>query len=158
MTKEEGLQWLGNLVDRINTQDNRATRKPYFVELREKVLQYTCGCYGGAGYYRHRDGDFEAPIIKGRNKTEAIANLIQGGYYESEDAPTEEDLEELGCIEHDRVVGTFFTYEGLKRHLDLNGHNYRRYETFDYVEYANRNPEMEELFQALCAVTGKEIK
>jgi len=51
------------------------------------------------------------------------------------------------------TVAVCFTEEGCKRHLELNGHNYRhRQETRIHVESFHRNPEMEKVREFLMSL------
>jgi hypothetical protein len=50
--------------------------------------------------------------------------------------------------------GFFLTEKAAEAHLKINGHHYREPRT--YVEYANRNPEIENLVKFLKAVATQE--
>jgi len=70
-----------------------------------------------------------------------------------------EDLEEFEEEEYYDEDNVFFTQEAYEEHVRLNGHNLgRRGEYHSYVKHAFRNPEMQKLFEAIAAVTGKEWK
>ena len=57
-------------------------------------------------------------------------------------------------IEH-KYTNAFLTEKACKRHIEQNSYHYN--EPKDYLSSANRNYELELVFQFLCGLTGRDI-
>lgn len=64
----------------------------------------------------------------------------------------EHDIRHVEYIKEPVYKGFFFTEEACEAHIAANKHHY--YEPVSYVEYAFRNPELEQLLEALGSITG----
>lgn len=121
----------------LHTQDNRATSHPAFcVQVCERIgpimegHEYDYVCYHdhemSETYYADRHPD-EWNTANGLDKNNDLPDRYTACAY----------------IERWKTVQTCLTSEGCKRHLELNGHNYRHYfGTRVYVDSFHRNEEM----------------
>ena len=137
LSKFEGFL---EFMEEIDTQDNRATQKPILIELQAPYRVYTKveECGGDSG---------KALDVFGEEECEEYG------------IDPEEDLSWKTIWEGKQW---FFTYSGLKKHLELNGHNYRNGNRDggprDYVQcLAYRNPEMIKLFEWLHALKDELV-
>lgn len=51
----------------------------------------------------------------------------------------------------------FLTMGGYDRHMRMNAHNYRK-KPRPFVHHGFRNPELENLLEAVAAIVGKEMR
>jgi len=195
MNKEQGLEFLSQLVDKIKAQDNRCTAKPYFYVVRTKRWRLCKEGYGSGDtrtgwvdhsgdpdvYYSKEEfvksylerHDYELSPPEPLDQFELADPQCVGTYNlecakyaeeveklknDAEDAF--EELEEFEEEEYYTEDNVFFTQEAYEEHVRLNGHNLgkRGVDYHSYVKHAFRNPEMEKLFTAIAAVTGKDWK
>lgn len=148
MNKNEALIWIRNFLDLVDKQNNRATASPILFLLQTKQ-EYVAH----PDFYRQTEAVFHHPEMEGFNKKsfeEAKAWLVEYGYEGEELEKEISNIEEFQMGHYWETQQAFFTEEGVKRHLDLNGHNLRNHR--DYVVHCFRNPEMTELFKALRGV------
>ena len=139
---QESADFLRELANKMKTQDNRCTAKPYFYTVRSlKDVAVPDGDGDGVSYFdntgccsmteqemkdycRERGEDFDDYVAK---------HCVRYG--------TKEDYED---------ENVFLTEAGYEQHMELNGHNYRHLKrSFSYLHHAFRNPEMESLWKAL---------
>lgn len=125
-SKFEGfLEWMKE----VETQDNRATQTPILIALQEQDRIYL---RSGTG-----TGEGKAIDVLGKDKCDEYSLDYDEVLYWDD-------------VWKDRQW--FFTFSGVKKHLELNAHNYRK-ETTTYVHaLAYRNPEMVKLFEWLRAL------
>lgn len=155
-TKEQALEWVKSFLHEVDTQDNRCTAKPIMFFLQTKNEYVAHDEYYGSNtrtVFRH-------PRMEGDtcdSHDEAVAWIKEWYEDESRVEAEIEKIEEFQMGHHWETQEAFFTESGVKRHLDLNKHNYRNGHR-DFVIHAFRNPEIEELFKALriLALNAKE--
>jgi len=151
---DENYEFLKDFMNRIKTQDNRATASPYFYVVQcRKEIAVPLGTTGKTRYFdsnssssytleelkkwfkEWKDDDMEWDNEKDEEEFEKYKRKYCEKY----------DIDE---IEEEHNV--FFTEEGYNQHIKLNGHNYRHYNKFySYIKHAFRNPELTGLFKAL---------
>ena len=155
---EEVVKFMQGLANEIKSQDNRATRQPYFYVVQSKEEIPAPVGYG--------DGDekyYCSKYEEAHTKDEWIKTLKE----RDEENETHTDVDTF-IDEECTAFGThlitvedniFLTEKGYNQHMELNGHNYRHFkETYSYVKYAGRNPEMENLLKAIMSFNeAKEI-
>jgi hypothetical protein len=159
---DDVVKFMRDLAREIEMQDNRATASPYFYVVQSKDTMIAPDGYGDGDtqYYCSDRSEAHtkeqwAEIIAEENKEE-----------EGEEGFNPVDLEDFlddecrafGTHYYDREENVFLTEKGYKQHMELNAHNYRYYkETYSYVKFAFRNPEMEGLLKAIKAFSTKVI-
>ena len=133
--------------DKLRTQDNRMTRDPMF-------CVQVCERYGpimpeyGSGELMFHDHHETETYYKNGFDPEKWKELKE--LYDMGDLP--ENITAASYVEKWITVQVCFTEDGCKRHLELNGHNYRHHHgTRIYAESFHRNPEMLEIRAALLA-------
>lgn len=148
MTKDEALNWIKTFLTEIDSQDNRITAKPiqFLLQTRREYVAHDEYNHQTETVFHHHS--FEGHSSK--TYDEAVARLIDYGYEGDELEKEKQDIEEFQMGHYWETSQAFLTEAGLKRHIEINGHNLRN--TRDYVVHAFRNPEMRELFDALRAV------
>lgn len=143
---KSSLEFLKDLMSKVNTQDNRSTASPYYYVVRG-VKKLTAADDRGCGF-EYFDSDACESFTEDQLKQ----------YCEENDIDFEEHkerCEKFNVQEVDEYVNVFFTYDGYKKHIELNGHNYRHFERFDsYVMHAFRNPEISQLMEVLGEISG----
>jgi hypothetical protein len=139
MSKQEDRRaYLAAIGEQIRTQDNRCTADPMFcVQVLDRIGPIMSEYGSGEIYfydhelcetYYHDDAD---PEEWGRLKR----------LYDEEELP--DNYTAASYVERWITVQPCFTEDGCKRHLELNGHNYRHYHGVRiYAESFYRNPEM----------------
>ena len=138
---DETYDFLKQLSKDMKEQDNRYTPSPYFYVIRgEKKLVAPEGFGDEEWYSSEAERSFKTE--------EEMKEYCQ---------ENEEDFETFkdDCTVYGSQIvpehhNFFLTEKGAKKHMELNGHNYRHYEkVYDYVDFAFRNPEVESLFKAI---------
>lgn len=135
--------------EKLRSQDNRCTANPMFcVQVCERIgpIDPNYGT-GQRMYHNHDECETYYPDRPDPEEWQRLKTLDDNG-----ELP--ENVSMGDYMEKWFTVQVCFTEEGCKRHLELNGHNYRHYYgTRIYVESFNRNPEMLEIREALLANT-----
>ena len=135
------VEFIKNFCHELKIQDCRGTASPYFYVVKCEKDEVRPVGHGCAEAWRH-------PEIC---ETFTEEELIE--YCEENHIDPEEFKEQ--CYNFDLDKGyvdenVFFTERGYDEHIKLNGHNYRHYNKFySYIKYANRNPEIENLLNAI---------
>jgi len=144
----ESAKFISDFMKQIETQDNRATRSPYYYTVRT-VKEYSAAeGIGDVRYYCERDTETysEEELIAHCAENDLDVEDFKDRCYVS----GSQNIEEFDNV--------FFTEEGYKRHMELNKHNYRSEEPVtSYVKYCFRNPEIEGLFKVLTEIS-KEVQ
>jgi hypothetical protein len=129
----------------LRTQDNRCTAYPMFcVQVCERIGPLNDDLGGGDRmFHNHEESETYYPDRPDPAEWDRLKALDDDG-----------ELPDYVCtgiyIEKWLTVQVCFTEEGCKRHLELNGHNYRSYfGTRIFVESFHRNPEMLAIREAL---------
>jgi hypothetical protein len=157
---DEMYEFLINLSNELNTQDNRCTATPYFFQIQHKKERTTAeGCgetvwvLDGEIHLR-TDEDIKKAVFK----------------YKEWDLKNEEDkkkFDELHEYEIEEILenkyqkfdvttdyiysNAFLTEKACKQHIEANSHHYT--EPRDFLTYAFRNPELKKVFEFLSGLT-----
>lgn len=141
------------LKERIEANDSRATAMPYLLLLRDKRPVVVDGDYGGERMYvENLTGDY----MTGETRRELEKRLKDHGY-------DFDDITEHGAITEfyqdykDETINVFLTDQGYKDHIEANGHNLRKHDT--YGIHAFRNKEIKSLYALIdeCIAQQKEL-
>jgi len=169
------------LSNELNNQDHRCTKMPYFIQIREPDeiwgmdSEYAHGydwyMPGGDGQTIDPDDDealseelYDKGLIRTEDEEDSSLPTLEEYLKQREDEDyldRESIVAELGyirCYKKDveKFSNCFFTTKAAKRYIEKNQHNLK--DTADtYLFYADRNPEMEIIFQFLCGLTGKKL-
>lgn len=155
---DEMHDFLMELSKEINTQDNRATAKPYFFQIRtQEEVHVAEGCGTKCWHY---DG---SKIVTEDEINETIAEYKELNVENIEGLPDyekEEILEDAGWQKanfdyKDEYQNAFLTAKACKEHIRLNHYHY--HEPVDYLTHAFRNPELEMVLKFICGLTNKEV-
>ena len=151
---EEVVAFLSELATEIKNQNNRATASPYYFIVRGQREVVAPDNYGdGETHY------YCSEWIEGHTREEWIDVLAQ----HDDEHETKTDLDEFlrdkcerfGMHLVDVEENFFLTERGYKRHMELNGHNYRHLKNVhSYVKYTGRNPEIKKLLEAIACFDG----
>lgn len=168
--QNKSVEFLRDVMQRMNTQDNRCTATPYFYQI-ENFKNVTS-----------IDGDFEWVLDCEENvdcnedlnkylmehheeKYKEYCENIAGTDYVEEDLcefEVECLFEELGYYKwhyerKSELIGFFLTEDAAKHHMEINGHNYS-HDARTYVSHAFRSPEFEQFLKAVGEIVGVEYK
>ncbi len=148
MNKEQAIEWLKEFIFEIDSQDNRATAKPIQFLLQQKKIYVAHDDYtfnSKTVYHHHcmEDGSCET-------YNDAIEKLKNYGYEGDELDSEIKNIKKLQICHYWETIQSFFTEKGVKRHVELNGHNLGEYRS--YVVHSFRNPEIKCLFEAIRAM------
>ncbi|MDD5547029.1 MAG: hypothetical protein PHO67_07765 [Candidatus Omnitrophica bacterium] len=144
---DEAAAFLVELNRRLKTQDNRATRAPYYFTVRCVHEEPVPDGFTDEIRYVHDGTPFTEEELR--------------KYCEDNDLDFEQ-FKENSCRAYcvrdvEEFKNFFFTEEGYNEHMKLNGHNYRYCkEVNSYVDHAFRNPEIEQLLSAIKEI-GKAL-
>jgi hypothetical protein len=149
---DDAARFIINFVNQIETQDNRSTASPYFYVVRG-IKKLTAADDRGCGY-EYYDSELCESFTEDELKKYCEENELDFELHS-------EELERINVQEVEVDENVFFTFEGYKKHINMNGHNYRHFERFNsYVKHAFRNPEIENLLKTIkeigCALKKKE--
>lgn len=158
---EETASFLKNLVDEMESQNNRATASPlYFVvKLKKKICGLASGYGDGREWVDMSSGCYESYA----SEAEAKDAIKKDDPEADVDKVFQDCFEEFGyTYSDDREENVFFTYKGFLEHMRLNAHNYPTKQdgdkfkenewVFSYGKHAFRNPEMQNLFKSLFEI------
>lgn len=151
---KESVDFLRSLADKISTQDNLATAKPYFIVIRKLRWRVAHGEYNSGEtknvWVDTADGDYR----EWESPKEYAVNLIQECGFTAKEARCAvwDNLEEFVMERYVEEENVFLTHEAYSEHLRLNGHNLgKRGEDYhSFLKHAFRNPEMSGLFKAIA--------
>lgn len=138
------LLTIGN---KLRTQDNRCTASPMFCVQVCKRIGPIDPRYGNGHrmYHNHDEAATYYPDRPDPAEWKRLKAL-------DDDGELPENISMGDYVEEWFTVQVCFTEDGCKRHLELNGHNYRHYYgTRIYADSFHRNPEMLEIRAALLA-------
>ena len=162
MNKEQGLQFLSELIDKINTQNNRGTAFPYFYVVHTERWRVAHDEYysGETKQVWVDTGDGEPR--EWNTPKEFMVDLVKHQGLTAKEARkyAEDHLREFTMEKYIDEDNVFFTEEGYKEHERQNSHNMgkRGHDYYSYVKHAWRNPEIAGLLKAVAAVVEKELK
>lgn len=159
--RQQAFDFLSDMIDKINRQDNRGTAFPYFYIVRTEKWRVANDEYysgetknvwvdvgGGEGSEWESQKEFAIDCIRHQGMTAKEAR-----------AYTEENLKEFVMEKYYDEDNIFFTEEGYKEHERMNSHNMgRRGEYYSYVKHAFRNPEISQMWKSIAVLCGKELK
>lgn len=151
---DEIYDFLMNLSKEIKTQDNRATRAPYFFLVQEdEEIAVPDGC-----------GD-EVWIMDGeiclRTEQDIKEAVFEYREWDLDDENNQKEYEELDSFDIDEILkknywkadvsikhkysNCFFTEKASREHIEVNRHNLTNPKT--YLDHAFRNKEMDMMFR-----------
>lgn len=149
----------------INTQDNRATAKPYFFQVQQDKKIWDSGTNREHRIYI----DFNSDPFEFEGTVEGVRNLLECyGMDEPEglNEMSKDDIHEwvIGHPEFDvrecsydigqEYSNAFLTEKACKEHIEKNHYHYSN--PVDFLQHAFRNPELELIFEFLVELTDKE--
>lgn len=143
------------LKERISKNDNRCTASPYLLLLREKteVVVHEDFYYNGQKWVEYLTGDY----LTNEKREALVSDLLEYGYDKSE-IEKKGSIEEYFYREVNETINVFLTDEGYRDHLEANGHNIRKHDTFGV--HAFRNKEIASLLNLIdvCIENDKKIE
>jgi hypothetical protein len=160
--KDEAIQFLRELINNINEQDNRATASPYYftIETKEKCPtdpDYNCDgsawILDGESYTCKEARDY----VLEKYDVEVWPYTLPKEHFEFnyEFILEEEGFNHWHYQEIEKYDNFFFTEKAANQHLKINGHNYESPKT--YVKHAYRNSEIEDLLKAISIIIDTKL-
>lgn len=151
MAKKD-FDFLKDLAEEMLKQDRRATADPYFFVVQGTRRYAAPSGYGDETSYYDREGQEEYS-----SKDDFKKKKMDEGWSEDEiEKHWEEQVEKCDMHHVDEEENFFLTERGYKKHMELNGHNYRRLrDVQSYVKHAGRNPEVKKLFEIIKSFAEK---
>jgi hypothetical protein len=145
---EKTYEFLKNLAREIKTQNNRATAFPYFYQIRieEKIYGLDSDYTDNFIYLSKEDSE-----IWFETKEEVFYYLKE----EYPDLPSGVDVEDfgfyrLGVRTVPKYENCFLTERAIRKHIKQNHYHYNN--PTDYLSHAFRNPELEDLINAVFEI------
>lgn len=144
-TQTELADAMAGIGENIHTQNNRCTSDPMFcVQVCDRIGPIMEE-YGNGDLMFHDHRRMET-YYEDRPDPDRWKELY--GLHKNGDLPG--GITAACYVEKWFTVQVCFTEDGCKRHLEMNGHNYRQYYgTRIYVESFHRNPEMQDIREFL---------
>lgn len=146
---EESLQFIKQLIETIDAQDNRATASPYFYVIKEEQIQVTPHGWGVEIMYIY-DGEWYT-------ETELLDEFDVNNIDEILNNPNYCNDVSKYDVKHKVVTpenhNVFFTEKACHEHLEANHYHFGP-KAHSYVRHAWRNPEMKKLFEALREIAN----
>ena len=147
MNKSDALQFLTEFINRIDTQDNRATAKPiqYLLQTRDYMVVDGDYQYDKVQYYHHvmENGYYD-------NYDDAVNYLKEYGYSGKELDEEIDNIAKLYIKYYWNPSQAFLTEQGLNDHVAINRHNLGVHRS--YVVHSFRDAEMVNLIKAIRSV------
>jgi hypothetical protein len=158
----EMYKFLMDLSKELNTQDHRCTAMPYFFQVQTKRQVPTmegCGteAWNCDGSLIETEDEIRDVIIEYKEWNVEKSEKL---YQELSEYEIEEILEKIGYskVQYDIIdeyQNSFFTEKACKAHIKSNIHHYN--DPVDYLSYASRNSEMENVMKFLCELTNGKL-
>jgi hypothetical protein len=153
---DEMYDFLMELSKEINTQDNRATAKPYFFQIQtNEEVAVPEGCGEKAWYY---DGskiktqeEIDQVIFDYYDPQYTMDEVKQMDEWDKFDMLRDHGWREVYFDYKNEYQNAFLTAKACKEHIRLNHYHYR--EPVDYLSYATRNPELEQVLKFISELT-----
>jgi hypothetical protein len=152
---DEMYEFLINLSNELNTQNNRATATPYFFQIQDEEEFSVGEGQGEVGWFcdgtiiRTQDEIKEAIFeYKGweigcKSDEKSFAKMK---CYDKENI-LEENYRKIYTSSRNVYINAFLTEKACKKHIEANKHHYKK--PIDYLSYAFRNPELEKVLEFL---------
>jgi hypothetical protein len=146
---DEMYEALVKLSKDFKEQDNRGTASPYMYQLRDKKTIPSHSDYTDLFIWQEGGGECIYHSID--EVRERLAEYYDNDDFKNQEKFNDTEIEEIAeskleikrtyYIEEDVIENVFFTLNALEKHLNSNGHHYKK--PFSYVGYYFRNPELE---------------
>jgi hypothetical protein len=156
---DETYDFLMDLSNELNLQNNRATSTPYFFQIQDKEDRVVPDGYGETVWVcddivLKTENDIKEVVFEWKEWD--IKNKKHNNLYKK---LTESDIEDIlsknykaFSITTENVYhNAFLTEKSCKKHIERNKHHYNQ--PVDYLTHAFRNPELEKLIKFLCQLT-----
>lgn len=135
-----------NLKERIESNDNRGTAQPYLLLLQIKKTYIAHDDYGDdtkTRWVEQYTGDYVTADTE-----KELKEIIRGWHHDEEYV----DFDPYQITKYQEgyfweTVNVFFTDEGYREHMKINGHNIGEHRT--YGIHAFRNPEMKQVYDLI---------
>lgn len=160
---DESYEFVKNLINEIETQDNRSTAYPilYMIQVKERIFgmsedystEYKWIDFGN-DHEEFTDEELKLELIKYYDFSKSEVDKL-------DNCELEEKIEELH-LDYTKVYyedverykhNIFFTEKAAKQHIKLNHYHYNSPQ--DYVIHAWRNPEVENIVKVLKEIAGE---
>ena len=155
---DEMYNFLMELSKEINTQDNRATAKPYFFQIQtNEQISVPEGCGTEAWHYDGSTIETKDEIINTifEYKDESLTKdeIMKLDEWEKEQILEDDGWAKCNYDYKHEYQNAFLTEKACKEHIRLNHYNYN--EPVDYLSHASRNPELEKIFRFISELSEK---
>src|SRR5574343_133186 len=153
---DEMYDFLMELSKEINTQDNRATAKPYFfqIQTREEVAAPEgCGekAWAFDGGKIQTQDEIDQVIFDYYDPQYTMEEIKQMDEWDKFDMLRDQGWREVNFDYKDEYQNAFLTAKACKEHIERNHYHYHK--PVDYLQHAFRNPELEMVFKFLSELT-----
>lgn len=162
IARPETFAFLKDFMERVNTQDNRATASPFFYQIQETFDEIECACYADKTVWYDQDehhiiGETDDDLRKFlKDNTcmndEEKAEVDKFDEFDLEERAKDHLIEKMGVREKQELSNFFFTEQACEQHIKVNGHNLRKPRS--YVSFSYRNPELLRVMSALGEIAG----
>ena len=154
---DEMYEFLMNLSNELNTQDNRSTAMPYFFQIQTQEEVPAADGNGNEAWI----GDGSGSKIETEEEiTEAIAEHkglaiedVTTDRFERENLLEEAGYRKIYYELKDKLQNAFLTAKACEAHINGNLHHYHT--PVSYLSHSFRNPELETLLKFICGLTKK---
>lgn len=155
---DESYDFLTNLAAAIESQNNRATAKPYFFVIQTKKWRVAEPDYAHG----------ETKVVRIDSRNDVREYHLKEDFVKAERCYDPDitmydieviwdSLDEVTLESYEEEDNVFLTEAAFKNHVELNGHNLgRKGEYWSYLKHAFRNPGMNSLFKAIQEFNLKE--
>jgi len=154
---DEMYDFLMELSKELNTQDNRATAKPYFFQIQtNEEVGVPEGCGEKAWYY-------DGAKIQTQEEIDQVVFDYYDPKYTMDEIKKMDEWDKLDMIEKQgwrkvyfdykhEYQNAFLTAKACKEHIRLNHYHYR--EPVDYLQHAFRNYELEMVLRFISGLSN----
>lgn len=155
--KDEIYDFLMELSKELNTQDNRATAKPYFFQIQtNEEVAVPEGCGEKAWYYDgskiQTQDEIDQVIFDYYDPQYTMDEIKKMDEWDKFDMLRDHGWREVYFDFKKEYQNAFLTAKACKEHIRLNHYHYR--EPIDYLQHAFRNYELEMVLNFICGLSN----
>lgn len=147
MNKSEAIEVLKQFVNRLDTQENRVTAAPV-----QFLLQVERTIWGESLFHIDlvRFGLPNYDYFDYETENDLLNALKENGWSVEDIEKEKKNIVRYEGTNYWETQQCFLTEHGVERHISMNKHNLGKHR--DYVIHAFRNPELQELYDAIREV------
>ncbi len=151
----EDIEFIKDVIHRMNTQDNRCTAAPYYYQIEDEEEVPTSSDYSDKYTWVYDCEEYTDAEAR-----EIILDAEPNSFDSDKDFDEileDYEFEKVYCLTKKVYKGLFLTEDSAKEHLRLNRYHYGE-NARTYVFHAWRNPELKKFIESVARLVDMEYK